>query len=112
MLQDSIALENEIAAQISDFEPLVNRQYPLLLKLCRKVTNDKDEATGIVHDAIRKSYKRGCQETFFPGRLRPKMLSCIQPPASSNAHTLRLIVADLSQQQRDLGFRSPVVPCL
>jgi RNA polymerase sigma factor (sigma-70 family) len=58
MLQDSIALENEIAAQISDFEPLVNRQYPLLLKLCRKVTNDKDEATGIVHDAIRKFFQQ------------------------------------------------------
>jgi hypothetical protein len=28
------------------------------------------------------SYKRGCQETFFPGRLRPRMLSCIQPQAT------------------------------
>jgi len=62
---------------------------------------------------MRKSYKRECQETFFSVRLRRRMLSCIQSPASpSNAHALRLIVLDLSQQQRDFGFRFPAVSCL
>ena len=55
--------------------------------------------------AIRKSYKRECQETYFCARLRRRMLSCIQPPTPSNAHTLRLIVLDLAQRQRDFGFR-------
>src|SRR5271157_4057929 len=48
----------------------------------------------------RRSYKRECQETFFSACLRRRMLSCIQPPAPSNAHTLRLIVLGLAQQQR------------
>ena len=40
--------------------------------------------------AIRKSYKRGCQETFFPASRAARILSGIQPPARSTA--LRLIV--------------------
>jgi len=68
----------------------------------------------VVHNAaeVRKSYKRECQETFFCARLRRRMLSCIQPPTPSNAHTLRLIVLDRSQQQRDFGFRFLAVSCL
>jgi hypothetical protein len=50
--------------------------------------------------ASRQSYKRECQETCFSARLRRKMLSCIQPPTPTNAHTLRLVVLDLAQQQR------------
>jgi hypothetical protein len=61
---------------------------------------------------IRKSYKRECQETFFSDRLRRRMLSCIQPPAPSNAHAQRLIVLDLAEQQRGIGFRFPAVSCL
>ena len=59
-----------------------------------------------------KSYKRECQETFFSARLRRRMLSCIQSPTASNAHAPRLIVLDLSHQQRDFGFRFPAVSCL
>ena len=44
-----------------------------------------------------KSYKRECQETVFPYRLRRLLLSCIQPPTPGNAHVLRLIVPDLAQ---------------
>ena len=61
---------------------------------------------------LRKSYKRECQEKFFSARLRWRMLSCIQPPAPSNARALRLIVWDLAQQQRGFGFRFPAVSCL
>jgi RNA polymerase sigma factor (sigma-70 family) len=57
ILQASKARENEIAAQISDLRPLVDRQYALLLKLCRKATNDTDEATGIVHGVFLKFFQ-------------------------------------------------------
>src|SRR5580704_8814172 len=63
-------------------------------------------------DRRQKSYKRECQETFFSDRLRRRMLSCIQPPAPSNAHVQRLIVLDLAEQQRGIGFRFPAVSCL
>jgi hypothetical protein len=59
-----------------------------------------------------KSYKRECQETFFSARLRRRMLSCIQPPTSSNSHVLWPIVLDLAQQQRDSGFRFLAFSCL
>ena len=48
---------------------------------------------------IRKSYKRECQETFFPP-LAARMLSCIQPPTPRTLTYARLIVLDLAQQQR------------
>ena len=70
------------------------------------------EMAGTYANLARKSYKRECQETFFSARLRRRMLSCIQSPTPSNAHALRLIVLDLSQQQRDFGFRVPAVSCL
>jgi RNA polymerase sigma factor (sigma-70 family) len=61
LLQAIIELENEIAAQISDFEPLLNRQYPLLLKQCRRATRDQtrdqNEARGIVHNVFCKFFE-------------------------------------------------------
>jgi hypothetical protein len=69
-------------------------------------------AASDVTRVLRESYKRECQETFFSARLRRRMLSCIQSPTASNGHALRLIVLDLSHQQRDFGFLFPAVSCL
>ena len=65
-----------------------------------------------LHAHSRKSYKRECQETFFSARLRRRMLSCIQPPTSSNSYALWLIVLDLAPYQRDPGFRFLAFSCL
>src|SRR6516165_10449513 len=59
--------------------------------------------------AIRKSYKRGCQETFFPASRAARILSGIQPPARSTA--LRLIVVGPPHQQRDIGLQSALASC-
>ena len=57
----------------------------------------------------RKSYKRGCQETFLPASKAAGILSGIQPPARSTA--LRLIVVGPPHQQRDIGLQSAVASC-
>jgi len=62
-----------------------------------------------INAAIRKSYKRGCQETFFPTSRAAGILSGIQPPARSTA--LRLIVVGPPHQQRDIGLQSAVASC-
>jgi len=92
-LQACIAEENKVAAQISSFEPLVNREYPRLLKLCWRGTRDQNEASGIVHQVFCKLFKL-VHDDMWAGELRK-----FRNPEAWLTRTALNAVADFRREQ-------------
>jgi RNA polymerase sigma factor (sigma-70 family) len=93
ILRESNALETKIAARISDFGPLVERQYPLLLKLCRKATHDPDLATELVHHVFSKFF-RLIWNDMWVGDLRK-----FTTPEAWFTHAARNAIADVRRER-------------